>query len=174
MDLMFPLTAICQLNWRHPWGSRSIYGVYSSLYCFVGENVALKLCCIISPNPFLSTLLCKRKHKQLVVWVTRTVLTSCCFPAVMEYQLQINSVETKLQETRARKKQQEELIMKVENQALKVSNEHTLMLIFFFSLTVLETRSACTDTWTKTCRRAWRKKFSCSRSSLKSDVKTSK
>ncbi|CAL8305868.1 unnamed protein product [Arctogadus glacialis] len=38
---------------------------------------------------------------------------------VMEYQVQINSVKSKLQETRARKKQQEELIMKVENQALK-------------------------------------------------------
>jgi len=38
---------------------------------------------------------------------------------VMEYQVQINQVKMKLQETRARKKQQEELIMKVENQALK-------------------------------------------------------
>ncbi|KAJ3587880.1 hypothetical protein NHX12_011475 [Muraenolepis orangiensis] len=38
---------------------------------------------------------------------------------VMEYQVQINGVKAKLQETRARKKQQEELIMKVENQALK-------------------------------------------------------
>lgn len=47
------------------------------------------------------------------------------FPAVMEYQVQINSVKAKLQETRARKKQQEELIMKVENQALKVNSEHT-------------------------------------------------
>lgn len=43
------------------------------------------------------------------------------FPTVMEYQVQINSIKAKLQETRARKKQQEELIMKVENQALKVS-----------------------------------------------------
>lgn len=42
-------------------------------------------------------------------------------PTVMEYQVQINSIKAKLQETRARKKQQEELIMKVENQALKVS-----------------------------------------------------
>lgn len=39
----------------------------------------------------------------------------------MEYQVQISSIKAKLQETRARKKQQEELIMKVENQALKVS-----------------------------------------------------
>ncbi|XP_034037603.1 transcription initiation factor TFIID subunit 7 isoform X2 [Thalassophryne amazonica] len=38
---------------------------------------------------------------------------------VMEYQLQINNIKAKLQETCARKKQQEELIMKVENQALK-------------------------------------------------------
>uniref|UniRef100_A0AAY4EG40 TAFII55 protein conserved region domain-containing protein n=1 Tax=Denticeps clupeoides TaxID=299321 RepID=A0AAY4EG40_9TELE len=38
---------------------------------------------------------------------------------VMEYQGQINNLKAKLQETRARKKQQEELIMKVENQALK-------------------------------------------------------
>lgn len=38
----------------------------------------------------------------------------------MEYQVQINNIKTKLQDTRARKKQQEELIMKVENQALKV------------------------------------------------------
>ncbi|KAF3694052.1 Transcription initiation factor TFIID subunit 7 [Channa argus] len=38
---------------------------------------------------------------------------------VMEYQVQINNVKAKLQDTRARKKQQEELIMKVENQALK-------------------------------------------------------
>ncbi|XP_061691723.1 transcription initiation factor TFIID subunit 7 [Syngnathoides biaculeatus] len=38
---------------------------------------------------------------------------------VMEYQVQINGIKAKLQETRARKKQQEELIMKVENQALK-------------------------------------------------------
>ncbi|KAG7225744.1 hypothetical protein INR49_014395, partial [Caranx melampygus] len=38
---------------------------------------------------------------------------------VMEYQVQINSIKAKLQDTRARKKQQEELIMKVENQALK-------------------------------------------------------
>lgn len=44
---------------------------------------------------------------------------------VMEYQVQINSVKSKLQETRARKKQQEELIMKVENQALKVGSQHT-------------------------------------------------
>lgn len=36
--------------------------------------------------------------------------------------MQINSIKAKLQETRARKKQQEELIMKVENQALKVSS----------------------------------------------------
>lgn len=42
----------------------------------------------------------------------------------MEYQVQINSIKAKLQETRARKKQQEELIMKVENQALKVSRAH--------------------------------------------------
>lgn len=46
-------------------------------------------------------------------------------PAVMEYQVQINNIKAKLQETRARKKQQEELIMKVENQALKVSTENT-------------------------------------------------
>lgn len=46
-------------------------------------------------------------------------------PAVMEYQVQINNIKAKLQETRARKKQQEELIMKVENQALKVSTEST-------------------------------------------------
>lgn len=45
------------------------------------------------------------------------------FPTVMEYQVQINSIKAKLQETRARKKQQEELIMKVENQALKVSEQ---------------------------------------------------
>ncbi|MCI4379880.1 hypothetical protein PGIGA_G00233550 [Pangasianodon gigas] len=38
---------------------------------------------------------------------------------VMEYQMQINNLKAKLQETRARKKQQEDLIMKVENQALK-------------------------------------------------------
>ncbi|XP_037118190.1 transcription initiation factor TFIID subunit 7 [Syngnathus acus] len=38
---------------------------------------------------------------------------------VMEYQVQISGIKAKLQETRARKKQQEELIMKVENQALK-------------------------------------------------------
>lgn len=52
------------------------------------------------------------------------------FPlAVMEYQVQINSVKSKLQETRARKKQQEELIMKVENQALKVSSTHTFHIV---------------------------------------------
>lgn len=39
----------------------------------------------------------------------------------MEYQVQINNLKTKLQETRARKKEQEKLIMKVENQALRVS-----------------------------------------------------
>ncbi|TRY60119.1 hypothetical protein DNTS_006432 [Danionella cerebrum] len=38
---------------------------------------------------------------------------------VMEYQLQINNLKAKLQETRARKKQQEKLIMEVENQALR-------------------------------------------------------
>uniref|UniRef100_A0A674CZ06 TAF7 RNA polymerase II, TATA box binding protein (TBP)-associated factor n=1 Tax=Salmo trutta TaxID=8032 RepID=A0A674CZ06_SALTR len=38
---------------------------------------------------------------------------------VMEYQMQIDGVKAKLKETRARKKQQEDLIMKVENQALK-------------------------------------------------------
>uniref|UniRef100_A0A3B5MDK6 TAF7 RNA polymerase II, TATA box binding protein (TBP)-associated factor n=1 Tax=Xiphophorus couchianus TaxID=32473 RepID=A0A3B5MDK6_9TELE len=38
---------------------------------------------------------------------------------VMDYQVQINNIKAKLQDTRARKKQQEELIMKVENQALK-------------------------------------------------------
>lgn len=45
----------------------------------------------------------------------------------MEFQVQINNVKAKLQETRARKKQQEELIMKVENQALKVSSEHATL-----------------------------------------------
>uniref|UniRef100_A0A8C7ZJV1 TAF7 RNA polymerase II, TATA box binding protein (TBP)-associated factor n=1 Tax=Oryzias sinensis TaxID=183150 RepID=A0A8C7ZJV1_9TELE len=39
---------------------------------------------------------------------------------VMEYQVQINSIKAKLQETRVRKKQQEELTKKVDNQALKV------------------------------------------------------
>lgn len=57
-----------------------------------------------------------------------TPVTACHLllrpPAVMEYQVQINSIKAKLQETRARKKQQEELIMKVENQALKVSSAH--------------------------------------------------
>uniref|UniRef100_A0A4W4H3M3 TAFII55 protein conserved region domain-containing protein n=1 Tax=Electrophorus electricus TaxID=8005 RepID=A0A4W4H3M3_ELEEL len=38
---------------------------------------------------------------------------------VTEYQVQINTIKAKLQETRARKKHQEDLIMKVENQALK-------------------------------------------------------
>lgn len=38
----------------------------------------------------------------------------------MEYQVQINSIKAKLQETRVRKKQQEELTKKVDNQALKV------------------------------------------------------
>nr|XP_046190631.1 transcription initiation factor TFIID subunit 7-like [Oncorhynchus gorbuscha] len=40
-------------------------------------------------------------------------------PVVMEYQMQIDGVKAKLKETRARRKQQEDLIMKVENQALK-------------------------------------------------------
>lgn len=48
----------------------------------------------------------------------------------MEYQVQINGVKAKLQETRARKKQQEELIMKVENQALKVSSAHSHTVFF--------------------------------------------
>lgn len=39
----------------------------------------------------------------------------------MEYQVQINNLKARLQETRARKKQQEKLIMEVENQALRVS-----------------------------------------------------
>lgn len=39
----------------------------------------------------------------------------------MEYQVQINNLKAKLQETRARKKQEEKLIMEVENQALRVS-----------------------------------------------------
>uniref|UniRef100_A0A8C7DVV7 TATA-box binding protein associated factor 7 n=1 Tax=Oncorhynchus kisutch TaxID=8019 RepID=A0A8C7DVV7_ONCKI len=39
--------------------------------------------------------------------------------SMMEYQMQIDGVKAKLKETRARKKQQEDLIMKVENQALK-------------------------------------------------------
>lgn len=39
----------------------------------------------------------------------------------MEFQVQINNLKAKLQETRARKKQQEKLIMEVENQALRVS-----------------------------------------------------
>lgn len=47
------------------------------------------------------------------------------FSAVMEFQVQINNVKAKLQDTRARKKQQELLIMKVENQALKVSSKCT-------------------------------------------------
>ncbi|XP_076878045.1 transcription initiation factor TFIID subunit 7 isoform X2 [Brachyhypopomus gauderio] len=38
---------------------------------------------------------------------------------VSEYQVQINAIKAKLQETRARKKHQDDLIMKVENQALK-------------------------------------------------------
>lgn len=50
----------------------------------------------------------------------------------MEYQVQINNIKAKLQETRARKKQQEELIMKVENQALKVSTENTHTLFHPF------------------------------------------
>lgn len=48
----------------------------------------------------------------------------------MEYQVQINNVKTKLQDTRARKKQQEELIMKVENQALKVNWENRFQVWF--------------------------------------------
>lgn len=55
-------------------------------------------------------------------------------PAVMEYQVQINNIKAKLQETRARKKQQEELIMKVENQALKVSTESTFFHPFIQKL----------------------------------------
>lgn len=46
----------------------------------------------------------------------------------MDYQVQINNIKAKLQDTRARKKQQEELIMKVENQALKVNSESNLGL----------------------------------------------
>ncbi|CAB1337177.1 unnamed protein product [Coregonus sp. 'balchen'] len=38
---------------------------------------------------------------------------------VMEYQVQVDCVKAKLKKTRAREKQQEDLIMKVENQALK-------------------------------------------------------
>lgn len=90
---------------------------------YVASSLPTRFCPLFSAKENISN--------SLSEWLELTVLTSCCFPAVMEYQLQINSVETKLQETRARKKQQEELIMKVENQALKVSNEHTLMLIFF-------------------------------------------
>lgn len=53
----------------------------------------------------------------------------------MEYQVQINSIKAKLQETRARKKQQEELIVKVENQALKVSSGKKLVHVYY---TVIE------------------------------------
>lgn len=60
----------------------------------------------------------------------------------MEYQVQINSIKAKLQETRARKKQQEELIMKVENQALKVSSGEKISACLLHSH--WETRSACT------------------------------
>lgn len=47
----------------------------------------------------------------------------------MEYQVQINNLKAKLQETRARKKQQEDLIMKVENQALKVRLLHQIYIV---------------------------------------------
>uniref|UniRef100_A0A672N8T2 Transcription initiation factor TFIID subunit 7-like n=1 Tax=Sinocyclocheilus grahami TaxID=75366 RepID=A0A672N8T2_SINGR len=43
----------------------------------------------------------------------------CNSQIVMEYQVQINNLKAKLQETHARKKQQEKLIMEVENQALR-------------------------------------------------------
>ncbi len=39
----------------------------------------------------------------------------------MEYQMQINNLKAKLQDTHNRKKEQEKLIMEVENQALRVS-----------------------------------------------------
>lgn len=42
----------------------------------------------------------------------------------MEYQVQINNLKAKLQDTRNRKKEQEKLIMEVENQALRVSFIH--------------------------------------------------
>uniref|UniRef100_A0A673M1R8 Transcription initiation factor TFIID subunit 7-like n=1 Tax=Sinocyclocheilus rhinocerous TaxID=307959 RepID=A0A673M1R8_9TELE len=45
----------------------------------------------------------------------------CNSQIVMEYQVQINNLKAKLQETHARKKQQEKLIMEVENQALRPS-----------------------------------------------------
>lgn len=51
-------------------------------------------------------------------------------PVVMEYQVQVDGVKAKLKETGARKKQQEDLIMKVENQVLKVSYRHYFYMTF--------------------------------------------
>lgn len=93
------------------------------------HSVALKLC------PIISTLSAHTKSRNTNVMFSEFIhdipsaWMSCSFPPVMEYQVQINSVKAKLQETRARKKQQEELIMKVENQALKVSSEHAYTFI---------------------------------------------
>ncbi|XP_014055327.2 transcription initiation factor TFIID subunit 7 isoform X1 [Salmo salar] len=41
---------------------------------------------------------------------------------MMEYQVQVDGVKAKLKETGARKKQQKDLIMKVENQVLKLAS----------------------------------------------------
>lgn len=71
----------------------------------------------------------------------------------MEYQVQINSIKAKLQETRARKKQQEELIMKVENQALKVSSTRTCRrVVMWWKCSQLRYQcfSACMFMWRQT------------------------
>lgn len=101
---------------------------------------------IILLQLFMSSLHCTQKqnherHSILCLFVCQYVNLLLC-AAVMEYQVQINNIKTKLQDTRARKKQQEELIMKVENQALKVS--------FFFHRDS-KTRSSCMETQTRTC-----------------------
>lgn len=95
--------------------------------CFV----APKLTSHPPPPPTSSVL--SVHHTQKKCWSTSVFmmffyefpLVFLFFSAVMEFQVQINNIKAKLQDTRARKKQQELLIMKVENQALKVSSKCT-------------------------------------------------
>ncbi|KAK6298850.1 hypothetical protein J4Q44_G00303600 [Coregonus suidteri] len=64
---------------------------------------------------------------------------------VMEYQVQVDCVKAKLKKTRAREKQQEDLIMKVENQALKLSARLAEFSIFHHYYPSHRKRSRASD-----------------------------
>lgn len=109
----------CKMHVLFPYG-------FIYLFIFAAPKMKLHHC------PSITSSAHSPQHINgfLMLCMTFSCMNLLLFSAVMEYQVQINNVKAKLQETCARKEHQEQLIMKVENQALKVSSTCT------FSLTI--------------------------------------